>query len=64
MASAMTKFTPIESEFGDEAEQAAYDAWFRVKVERAIADPRPRVPHEQVMAQVRAIIERHRNAAD
>ncbi|PDH67969.1 MAG: stability determinant [Sphingomonadaceae bacterium MED-G03] len=39
---------------------AEYDAWLRASVERALADPRPRIPHEQVMAQMQAIIDRHK----
>lgn len=27
----------------------AYDAWFRAKVQEALADPRPATPHDQVM---------------
>ncbi|MGN8079213.1 type II toxin-antitoxin system RelB family antitoxin [Variovorax sp. 22077] len=27
---------------------AAYDAWFRAKVQEALNDPRPAVPHEEV----------------
>ena len=29
---------------------AAYDAWFRAKVQEALDDPRPAVPHEEVEA--------------
>jgi DNA-damage-inducible protein J len=29
---------------------AAYDAWFRAKVREALDDPRPRIPHAEVMA--------------
>ncbi|HML83413.1 MAG TPA: type II toxin-antitoxin system RelB/DinJ family antitoxin [Thiomonas arsenitoxydans] len=29
---------------------AAHDAWFRAKVQEALDDPRPAVPHEQVEA--------------
>jgi DNA-damage-inducible protein J len=29
---------------------AAHDAWFRAKVQEALDDPRPRIPHEQVKA--------------
>lgn len=36
---------------------AEYDAWFRAKVEAALADPRPGIPHDQVMIQLRAILE-------
>ncbi|AJR25892.1 MULTISPECIES: hypothetical protein [Sphingobium] len=53
----MTKLTPIESEFATTEDAEAYDAWFRAKVEAALADPRPGIPHDQVMAKLRAIIE-------
>ena len=29
---------------------AEYDAWFRAKVQEALDDPRPAVPHERVKA--------------
>ena len=32
-------------------EAAAYDQWFRAQVQEAIDDPRPSIPHEQVMAE-------------
>ena len=53
----MTKLTPIESEFATTEEAAAYDAWFRAQVEASVADPRPAIPHDQVMAELRALIE-------
>ena len=53
----MTKLTPIESEFATTEEAEAYDAWFRTEVEASLADPRPLIPHDQVMAELRAIIE-------
>ena len=28
----------------------AYDAWFRAKVQEALDDPRPAIPHEEVEA--------------
>ncbi|MGO1892908.1 MAG: type II toxin-antitoxin system RelB family antitoxin, partial [Luteimonas sp.] len=33
-----------------------YDRWFRAKIERAMADTRPPIPHDQVMAEIEAII--------
>ncbi|MBY9062872.1 stability determinant [Sphingomonas yunnanensis] len=42
-------------------EAGAYDAWLRAKVEKAIASTEPGIPHEQVMAEVRQIIERARS---
>ncbi|EPR17378.1 hypothetical protein M527_17070 [Sphingobium indicum IP26] len=52
----MTKLTPIESEFATTEEAEAYDAWFRAQIEASLADPRPSIPHDQVMAELRAII--------
>lgn len=52
----MNEPSPIAAGFASEEEAADYDAWFRAKVERALADPRPPVPHEEVMAELRAII--------
>ena len=38
-------------------ESAAYDAWFRGQVQESIDDPRPDVPHDQVMTKAQAIID-------
>ena len=59
---AMGKLDPIVSEFATEEDAQAYDAWFRAQVETALASTEPDVPHEQVMAEVRAIIDKHRAA--
>ena len=45
---------------GQFAAAAAYDEWFRAHVQSAIDDPRPSIPHDQVMAEMRALIERKR----
>jgi hypothetical protein len=52
----MPALSPIESEFASTEEAEAYDAWFRAKVQEALDDPRPDIPHEQVMAEMKAII--------
>ena len=56
----MTKLTPIESEFATTEEAEAYDTWFRAKVEAALADPRLGIPHDRVMAEMQAIIDRRK----
>jgi len=56
----MTALTPIESEFATTEEAAAYDAWFRAKVEKAMASKEPGIPNDQVMAEMREIIGHHR----
>lgn len=59
--------SPIVSEFETEEQAANYDRWFRAKVETSLADPRPSIPHDQVMAEMDAIIaqaeQRRRNPA-
>ena len=55
-----TALSPIVSEF-DTAEQAeSYDRWLRAKVQRSLDDPRPSIPHDQIMAKVQAIIDAKR----
>lgn len=44
------------------ADPANYDAWFRGKVQEALADPRPAKPHEQVIQEARALIDGKRGA--
>ena len=35
------------------ADPDAYDAWFRAKVQEALADPHPATPHDQVVQETR-----------
>jgi len=35
---------------GIEEQDAAHDAWFRAKVQEALNDPRPTIPHKKVEA--------------
>jgi hypothetical protein len=51
-----TALSPIESEFPSVEEAEAYDHWFRSKVHASLADTRPTIPHDQVMADMEAII--------
>lgn len=39
-------------------EAAAYDKWFRDGVQASLDDPRLSVPHEEVMADIKATIDR------
>lgn len=50
------KLSPIISEFETEEEAEAYDLWFRKKVQRALDDPRPDIPHDEAMAEVTTVI--------
>jgi hypothetical protein len=58
------ELSPIVSEFETIEQAASYDRWFRAKVQASIDDPRPNVPHDQVMADMRALIESKRNKYD
>ena len=60
MLARMGKLDPIVSEFETEEDAAAYDLWFRAKVEEALASDGPLIPHEEVKAMTRAILEKHR----
>ncbi|EHU2482782.1 antitoxin [Acinetobacter baumannii] len=46
-------FDPIVSEFDSSEHEAAYNAWFRAKIEKACADQRSAMPHDQVVARLK-----------
>lgn len=52
------KLDPRVSEFETEAQAESYDRWFRAKVEAAMESDRPKVPHDEAIARVRATIAR------
>lgn len=60
--------SPIESEFATEEEAEAYDRWFRAKVEHSLQladDPNTRrISHDEVMAEMRQILEEGRQDHD
>jgi hypothetical protein len=59
----MAKLSPIESEFATTEEAEAYDMWFRAKVQEVLDNPGPYTPHDQVMVEIRELIEsKKRNA--
>lgn len=51
-----TALSPLVSEFESEEQEASYTAWLKAKVEASLKDPRPNVPHDQVMAEARALL--------
>lgn len=48
--------SPIVSEFETEEQADSYGRWFRAQVQASLDDPRPSIPHDQVMAEMDAII--------
>lgn len=53
----MNKQSPIVSEFETPEQAAAYEEWLAEKVAASLADTRSPVPHDEVMAEMRAIIQ-------
>ncbi len=53
----MSAHPRIEAPFATPEEALAHDAWLRAKVQAAIDEPGPSIPHDQVMAELRARIE-------
>lgn len=46
------QLSPIVSEFETQKQADSYDLWFRAKVQEALDDPRPSIPHDEAMALV------------
>ncbi|WP_017254017.1 hypothetical protein [Pseudomonas tolaasii] len=59
-----TPLSPIVSEFETQEQADSYDRWFRAKVQASIDDPRPSILHDQVMAEMRALLEARRKERD
>ena len=60
MPAQTTKFDPMLSVFDSEEEEADYTAWLRAKLQASLDDPRPAIPHEQVMADMRERLEQRK----
>jgi len=49
-------FEPLTPDVASAEEEASHTAWLQAKLARSIADPRPRIPHDEVMRRVEARI--------
>lgn len=38
-------------------DHSSYEQWFQTKVQEALNDPRPGIPHEEVMREMKVLIE-------
>ncbi|WP_322615911.1 antitoxin [Pseudomonas sp. BIC9C] len=47
--------------FETDEHSASHDRWFRTKVQASLNRPSPNVPHDQVMADMRALLESKSN---
>lgn len=58
----MNTVQAIVSEFETTEQEDSYQAWLRAKVASSLADTRPGIPHDEVMAKMDAIIAEAENS--
>lgn len=51
-----TKLSPMMSEFETQEQADSYDHWLRAKVQEALDDPRPGIPHDEAMVKLDALL--------
>ena len=56
MNTVMQNYDPLVSEFQSPEQEQSHDAWLQAKVKSSLADPRPHIPHDQVMAKMDALL--------
>ena len=52
-----TILSPLVSEFETEEQEKKYTAWLKAKLQASLDDPRPSIPHDEVVAEMRAMLE-------
>ena len=57
MKALLSQLDPLISEFATQADADSYDAWFRAKVQEALDSKKPYLPHDEVMANVREMLD-------
>ena len=57
MPAVLERYDPLVSEFESAEHEAHYLARLRNKVAQSYADPRPRVPHDQALKRLRAVLD-------
>ncbi|WP_460098528.1 type II toxin-antitoxin system RelB family antitoxin [Pseudomonas sp. H3_C08] len=55
---------PVVSDLDPEEQAASYDRWLIAKVQASLSDTRPSIPNDQVMAEMRALMEAKRKKYD
>ena len=56
MSAVLKNYDPLVSEFQSPEQEKSYDAWLQAKVKRSIEDPRPYIPHNEVMIKMDALL--------
>ena len=51
-----TVLSPLVSEFETEEQETSYTTWLKAKIQASLSDPRPNIPHDEVMAEMDAMI--------
>lgn len=62
MNTTTTPLDPPVPEFETQEQADRYDRWFRAKVQEALDDPRPGIPHDEAMARVDRLVEKKKQA--
>ncbi len=44
--------SPLVSEFETEEQGASYTAWLKAKIQASLNDPRPNIPHDQILSEM------------
>jgi len=44
-----TTLDPLLSEYETDEQEAAHIVWLRAEMKKSITDPRPKIPHDEVM---------------
>ncbi|MCL6230324.1 MULTISPECIES: type II toxin-antitoxin system RelB family antitoxin [Bartonella] len=52
-----TALSPLVSEFDTIEQELSYTDWLRNKVENSLSNPHPVIPHDEVMAEMEAVID-------
>lgn len=52
-----TVLSPLVSEFETTEQENSYNEWLRAKVAASLADSRPAILHDEVMAEIEALID-------
>ena len=52
-----TALSPLVSEFETVEQEDSYVLWLKDKVQKSLADTRPNVSHDQVLAEMRALLQ-------
>lgn len=55
-----TPLSPIVSEFETQEQAEQHDRWVRQRVRESLTEPRPPIAHDEVMGEMRELIEAKR----